>query len=780
MFGDRTNRPLWLRFTVSVLVAAVAAAIRLQFFEILELRSPFLTFYPAVAVAALYGGLEAGLLATVVSAALAIYFWMEPVGRFAITNSADLLSMVVFLASCTLISYLAETTYRAQARAHKAEEQSKLAAEREKAAGDLQQSEEHYRSLFDNMLNGYAYCRMLFKNDQPEDFVYLNVNNAFENLTGLKNVIGKKVSEVIPGIRQSDPDLFGIYGRVARTGVPERFETYVEALGMWFSISVYSPRKEHFVAVFDVITEQKEAERSLKESEERFRVMANSIPQLAWIAEADGYIVWYNQRWYDYTGTTPAQMQGWGWQSVHNSETLPGVLERWKNSIATGKPFDMVFPLRGADGSFREFLTRVMPVKNANGDVIQWCGTNTDITERKQMEEALRSSERLYRAIGESIDYGVWVCAPDGRNTYASESFLKLVGITQQECSDFGWGDVLHPEDAERTIAAWQECVRTGGIWDIEHRFLGVDGQWHPILARGVPVRNEAGEIVYWAGINLDISARKQMEEELLKSRDELELRVRERTAELNGYMAKLEKSNQALQDFASIASHDMKEPLRKVISFGNMLRQKSGESLGQSGNDYLNRMLNATERMQSLLGGLLDYSRVTTAAEPFKEVDLSDLIGEVLSDLEVRIVKTGGEVHVEDLPVISADHTQMRQLFQNLIGNALKFHKPGEKPIVQVRSISNTDSGCQIVVEDNGIGFEEKYLDRIFAAFQRLHGRSEYEGTGMGLAICKKIVERHGWSITAKSTPGEGSLFVIDLPARQAGSQELAVDSMK
>jgi len=223
-----------------------------------------------------------------------------------------------------------------------------------------------------------------------------------------------------------------------------------------------------------------------------------------------------------------------------------------------------------------------------------------------------------------------------------------------------------------------------------------------------------------------------------------------------------------------------MKEPLRKVISFGNMLRQKCGDSLEQSGNDYLDRMLHATERMQSLLTGLLDYSRVATTSEPFKEVDLSNLIREVLSDLEVRIVKTGGEVHIEALPVISANPTQMRQLFQNLIGNALKFHKPGGKPMVQVHSVSNTDSGCQIVVEDNGIGFDDQYLEKIFAPFQRLHARSEYEGTGMGLAICKKIVERHGGSITAKSTPGEGSLFVIDLPARQAGLQELGVDSMK
>ena len=177
--------------------------------------------------------------------------------------------------------------------------------------------------------------------------------------------------------------------------------------------------------------------------------------------------------------------------------------------------------------------------------------------------------------------------------------------------------------------------------------------------------------------------------------------------------------------------------------------------------------MLNATERMQSLLAGLLDYSRVTTASEPFKEVDLSDVIGEVLSDLEVRILKTGGKLNIGDLPVIQADPTQMRQLFQNLIGNALKFHKPGEKPMVQVRSASNSDSGCQIIVEDNGIGFDEQYLDKIFAPFQRLHARSEYEGTGMGLAICKKIVERHGGSITAKSAPGAGSKFIVTLPVQ-------------
>lgn len=230
----------------------------------------------------------------------------------------------------------------------------------------------------------------------------------------------------------------------------------------------------------------------------------------------------------------------------------------------------------------------------------------------------------------------------------------------------------------------------------------------------------------------------------------------------LKTYMAKLEWSNRELQDFAFVASHDLQEPLRKIQAFGDQLKTKYTESLGEEGRDYL-------ERMQALIQALLNYSRITTKAEPFSPVDLSSLLQEVVTDLEASIEQTGGRVEAGDLQHLEADPNQMRQLFQNLVSNALKFHRD-EKPIIRVYGQKSTseDTRYQVFVQDNGIGFDEKYLDRIFIPFQRLHGRGIYEGTGMGLAICRKIVERHGGTITAKTTPGKGSTFIVMLPTKQ------------
>jgi PAS domain S-box-containing protein len=311
-----------------------------------------------------------------------------------------------------------------------------------------------------------------------------------------------------------------------------------------------------------------------------------------------------------------------------------------------------------------------------------------------------------------------------------------------------------------------------GGDRSSELTIARIDGSSFVVEYSRAPVK-EGQRIVGEVYLFKDISERKQAEEALaLKA-------------------AELARSNAELEQFAFVASHDLQEPLRKIQAFGDRLKLKAQAVQLGDGWQYLERMQNAAGRMRTLIDDLLTFSRVISRIEPFEDVNLNTVTREVLADLEVRIEKTGGAVEVGDLPTIEADPMHMRQLLQNLVGNALKFHEPGAKPLVKIngritdqqgdltktaimrrRAVNGdkaaTELWCELTVQDNGIGFEEKYLDRIFVVFQRLHGRHEYEGTGIGLAVCRRIMDRHYGTITAQSKPGEGATFIVKLPAKQ------------
>ncbi len=898
-------------------------------------------------------------------------------------------------------------------------------------------------------------------------------------------------------------------------------------------------------------TGKKETDASGLESETQFRTLADAIPQLCWIADADGWIFWYNRRWYEYTGATPAQMQGWGWQSVHDLEMLPQIMERWKVSLATGEPFDMVVPLRGADGVLRPFLTRVMPIRGRDGSILRWFGTNTDIGEQVKTEQALRESQERFRGlfeeyqalfnalldgfcVGEVIfdaanrpvdfrfldlnpafeaqtgltdargrlmrevaprhaadwlqicgqvaltgqpahfeeearasdrwhevhayrvgapgsrkvailfnditarkqaeenrahavaaryarslleasldplvtispegritdvnhatelvtgvpraqligsrfseyfleprqaeegyrkvlaggivkDYpltvrhisgrttdvlfnatlyrdeagqaqGVFAAArditerkraeeklraaslyarglleaspdplvtinPEGQITDVNEATERVTGVPREQLigssfsgyftepgkADAGYHQVLadgmvrdypltirhvdghithvmynavvyrneagevqgvfaaardvtprikleedlraaslyarslleasldplvtiSPEgkitdvneatelvtgvrrhrligsdvsdyftEPDRARAGYRQVLTEGLVRDYPLTIRHVAGHTTDVLYNAVLYRNEAGEVQGVFAAARDVTERKRAEAELARYRDQLEELVRQRTAELesaNRHLqrttADLARSNQELEQFAYVASHDLQEPLRAVTGYLGLLERQVGDKLDDNARHQIAGATQGAARMHSLINDLLALSRVGTWGRTFQTADLNGILDQALDGLRESFKETRARITRDPLPAVPVDAGQITQLFQNLIGNALKFR--GEAaPEIHIGARRQPGEWV-LSVRDNGIGIEPQYFERIFLIFQRLHTRSHYPGTGIGLAICKKIVERHGGRIWVESQAGRGSTFFFTI----------------
>ena len=387
-----------------------------------------------------------------------------------------------------------------------------------------------------------------------------------------------------------------------------------------------------------------------------------------------------------------------------------------------------------------------------------------DDTARRKAEELLAEERNLLRSLIDTIPEHIYIKDRRGRyvlDNVAHRKFLKVDDISEVIGKSVFYffpqelATLYHSDD--------QTILQTGNpVINREEPAVTTEGKLLWLSTTKVPLRDINGAFIGLVCVSTDISERKIAEEKL---------RV---------FAAQLERSNNDLRDFASVASHDLQEPLRKIQTFSDRLRAKCFDSVGEQGRDYLDRVQNAAGRMQTLIQDLLILSHVSSKAQPFVEVDLAQIVKDVLSDLEIRIEQTGAKIEVGFLPKIEADPVQMRQLFQNLLTNGLKFHKPGQSPEIiisakilsvhdyQLAGASPGDDVCQVMVKDNGIGFDEQYVEQIFAVFQRLHSKTEYEGTGIGLAVCRKIANRHGGSIVAKSAKGEGATFIVMLPVKQ------------
>lgn len=519
-------------------------------------------------------------------------------------------------------------------------------------------------------------------------------------------------------------------------------------------------------------TGQHRAEALRREVEQRFDALIDTISEGVLLMDEDGVFRDCNEAAQEILGRPIDDIVGSRfvddtWNGLReDGSPLPNVeFPFWRAYVERETIPDEVMGIYPPDAPPRWIRVNAQPLFHGDEEepyAVLVCFD--DITDEKLKEEALQTSRDLLSSVLSSSLDGIAVLSAVHSEDNQIEDFEcvlvnpqaeKLLGRSADDLIGHRVGRILPEQEELGLLDAYRSVVETGEPFETEVHYDTEDvDAWFQIMVVSV----EGGVAVTFR----DVSERK------------------EATQAMAAANAKLERRNRALRDFAYIASHDLQEPLRKIRSFSSLVLDDYGEAVAGSGRHYLERMHDAAERMSRLINDLLVYSRITTRANPFEPVDLETVAQNVRNDLDLQIKDVGGTVEVGSLPTVEADPTQMRQLLQNLIGNGLKFHKPDVPPRVRVQATVEPASEelqqagrldasctqvCRLTVSDNGIGFEESHKDRIFTPFKRLHGRDEYEGTGMGLAICRRIAERHGGDISVSSRPGEGTTFTVLLP---------------
>jgi len=602
------------------------------------------------------------------------------------------------------------------------------------AEDTLLMSEKLYSSLFENMLNGFAYCKMIFDNDQPQDFIYLDVNTAFGALTGLKDVVGKKVSDVIPGIRESNPELIALYGRVASTGKSERFETYVEALKMWFSISVYCPEKEYFVAIFDVITERKQAEEEIK----KLAKFPDENPSPILRLNEKGTILYAN---------ASSRVLLDEWKTAIGGE-VPTFLRKKESEALTNRSKQVLEFSLGA----RIMSFVLVPIIEAN--YVNLYGE--DITERKQAEDELRKaheeleiqveqrtaalsqSNMLLQTLLDNMPDQIYFKDLQSRFIKNSRSQAIALGLSDPS-QVIGKTDFDFFSHAGRSYAEEQEIIRSGKpLVGFEERVVWPDGHETWVSTTKVPLRDREDNIIGTFGISRDITDRKRKDEALQKSRDELEA-------------------------FSYSVSHDLRAPLRGIDGWSLALLEDYGNLLDKRGQEYIQRVRSETQHMGELIDDLLQLSRITRAELHTEQIDLSAIARSIVARLQESEPQRRVEFVIQNDLIAKGDAHLMEVVLTNLLGNAFKFTGKTPHPRVDF-GLMNMENQRVFFVRDNGAGFDMAYAKKLFGAFQRMHKASEFPGTGIGLATVQRIINHHGGWVWAESAVNLGATFFFTL----------------
>jgi PAS domain S-box-containing protein len=513
--------------------------------------------------------------------------------------------------------------------------------------------------------------------------------------------------------------------------------------------------------------ERAKAEEALKKSEERMRLLSNAVPQVIWTNTADGRANYFNQRWYEFTGLSYEQSEGPGWQAIVHGDDAQVSIQKWKEALTAGKVFETEYRLRRHDGIYCWFIGRNVPLRDEGGKITGWFGSATEIENLKKTEEAFSRSEARLRITMESAtDYAIITMDPGRRVEKWSQGATQLLGYSEVEMIGQSADIIFTEEDLEAGAQENEmETARDTGRAPDERWHRRKDGS--RFYASGVLRPIQDSELTGYVKVLRDMTQQQLFTEELHRL-------VAERTLEL-------QRSNEELRQFATIASHDLQEPLRKLKLFTSVL-QKFKNELPEEGKELLRKIHITSDRMSQLIREVLLFSKIAYGVSEYMPTDLNQILQNVLGDLDMLVSETGTTIIYDgNLPRIEAASSQINQLFYNLLTNAVKFRSEDRRPVIQisVRPVSKEEvksyphlrqekEYIEIVFSDNGIGFEQQYAEQIFQIFERLHSADEFEGTGVGLSLCKKIVENHLGHIYALSSKGNGTAFHLLLPVRQ------------